>query len=104
MGGNVVGIEAHQPIAGADLRALLRVKVEAEPLEAHRVDPDVHHDLDALGCLDRHGVLGPVDLDDTAGAGRDQGFAHRIDGYPVTDHLLREDGVGHPLQRHDDAG
>ena len=45
-----------------------------------------------------------MDVDDLAVARGDQRVAERVDGDPLTDHLLGENGIGDLLDRHEYPG
>ena len=103
VGRQKIGIEGDQGLAGPDPLAFRDPRGEPRALEGHRIQTDVHHDLDALGRGQGHGMAGTVQLRDGPVAGCDQEFAQGVDRQTVADHPLRKHRVRDLLQRENDA-
>ena len=69
----------------------------------HGVQPDMDQDFDAFRGRDREGVVGVVELGHGAGDRRQQFVGDGVQGDPVSNHLLGENGIGHLIQGHEDA-
>ena len=104
VGGDVIGVEVDQGVAGLDRVACLDLGGEAAALEADGVEADVHQHFDALRRGDGDGVAGRVQLYDLAVAGRAQALVERVDGDAVANHFLGEYRVGNSFDRHQRAG
>ena len=104
VGGDVVGVEVDQGIAGLHRIARLDARSEAGPLEPNGIETDMHQHFDALRGGDGDGVSGRMQLGDLAVAGRAQTLIERIDGDAVADHFLGEHRVGNSFDRHQGAG
>ncbi len=76
-----------------------------EPLSLERdgVQTDVNDDLQPVR-LQRHRVPGPMHLEHPGIARREQPVAERIDRDAIAHESLRERGIRHPFQGHDDPG
>ena len=76
---------------------------EALAAHLHGVQADVDQHLEIAEGADGDGVPGRVKVDDLAVARGEKVVAEGVDRDALADHLLGEDGVGHLLDRHDDA-
>ena len=102
-GGDLVEVEADELVAGADPVADLHLRREALAAHLHGVQADVDQHLEIAEGTDGHGVPGRVKVDDLAVARGEKVVAQGVDRDTLADHLLREDRVGHLLDRHEDA-
>ena len=103
VGRDLIEIEIDQRRAGLDHVADFDARRKPGAIQRHGVDANVHHDLHFIRA-DRERVARAVEVHHFAGTRRAQSCVSRIDRKAIADQLLREDRIGNPLERPDNAG
>ena len=100
---NQIRIEVEERVARVYHVALADEGGESLSLERDGVEADVNDDLQPVR-LQRHRVPGAMDLEHPGIARREQPIAQRIDRDAIAHEALRERGIRHLFEGHDDPG